>query len=140
MALPFRHHKKLPSATDGLEESARQIRAGLNSAPRLNLGEQPQPHYPQQYPQPPQQPQQYPQPPQQPQQYPQPPQQPAPRQPAQAPPPQYNYPNPVPPQQQTYIQEDPWVAKMKRWLLIGLTAIIAGAAIMLIIWRIALKF
>ena len=59
----------------------------------------------------------------------------------------YPYPQPVPqkrtakiPPQVVYNQEDPIVSKIKRWLLIGLSALIGGLAIVLIIWRLIFKF
>lgn len=36
--------------------------------------------------------------------------------------------------------EDPLIAKFRKWLLIGLSSLVGGTAILLIIWRVILKF
>jgi len=46
----------------------------------------------------------------------------------------------IPNNYQPKAPEDPMVSKLRKWMLIGLSAIVAGSAILLIIWRVILKF
>ncbi len=48
-------------------------------------------------------------------------------------------PNPNPAPQQNYI-DDPFVAKMKKWLLIGLTILVGGGAAIIVLVRIIGRF
>ena len=101
--------KGVPSVTDSLEQSAKQLGEGIRSIPRIQLGSQPN----QQVQQPVQQPVQ--------------PQPQTPQVTPQTPPPKKG-------------SGDDIVEKMRRWLLIGLTILIGGLAVVLIIWRIVLRF
>lgn len=102
--------KRLPSITESLRASANDLRQGFENVPHIKTYEYPQPTQPQQPPV--SQPVQPPQPPQ-------PVQQPIPH-------PTYDY--------------DPSINKARKWMFWILTILIGGLALILIIWRILLRF